>query len=92
MQQFETILKELHHQRFAHDAKFFCQELYCVRLQLALLQSLEDNTVMTQTMQDVADSGSRLKDAEDKLAAFGAKVSSQQMKQDEFVRAEKEQS
>jgi len=90
MQQFETILKELHHQRFAHDAKFFCQELYCVRLQLALLQSLEDNTVMTQTMQDVADSGSRLKDAEDKLAAFGAKVNGQQMKQDEFVRAEKE--
>merc|ERR1712217_885261 len=29
-QQFEGILKQLHHQRFAHDATYFCQELYCV--------------------------------------------------------------
>merc|ERR1719310_1460374 len=40
MQKFEIELKKLHHDRYAHDAKFFCQELYCVRLQLALLQNV----------------------------------------------------
>jgi len=90
MQQFEVVLKELHHQRFSHDAKFFCQELYCVRLQLALLQSVEDSSVLTQTMDDVAQASSKLKEAEDKLGAFNQQVNLTKMKQDERVRAEKE--
>merc|ERR1719229_989033 len=47
-QKFEGELKELHHQRFAADARFFCQELYCVRMLLAVLQNNEDVQVKAQ--------------------------------------------
>jgi len=68
-QHFESVLKELSHKRFAHDAKFFCQELYCVRLQLALLQSVEDSHVLRQSGQDVGSAQGRLLAAEERLAS-----------------------
>merc|ERR1719203_1289116 len=64
-QQFETILKELANQRFTHDAKFFCQELYCVRLQLALLQNVEDSHVLKQSTNDVEAAKAQLMEREE---------------------------
>merc|ERR1719217_70007 len=69
-QQFEVTLKELHHQRFEHDAKSFCQDLYCVRLQLALLQSVEDSHVLKQLMQDSTDAQAKLGSADKALDKF----------------------
>merc|ERR1719326_613319 len=69
-QQFEVALKELHHQRFEHDAKVFCQDLYCVRLQLALLQSVEDSHVLKQLMEDLHESQTKLAKADGKLERF----------------------
>mmetsp|Transcript_66282 Transcript_66282/g.215662 ORF Transcript_66282/g.215662 Transcript_66282/m.215662 type:complete len:1692 (-) Transcript_66282:108-5183(-) len=88
--QFETVLKELHHQRFSHDAKFFCQELYCVRLQLALLQSVEDGLVLTQSTKELEDARAKLADAEATLNEFSAKVNNKRAKQDDRVKVEKD--
>jgi len=90
--QFEVLLKELHHQRFAHDAKYFCQELYCARLQLALLQSVEDSLVRDQAQMDVEKAAARLKQAQDKVDAFSTEVAAAKALQDERVRVEKEAS
>jgi len=89
-EQFEKVLKELHHQRFAHDAKFFCQELYCVRLQLALMQSIEDEHVLKQSTQDVEEARAKLQEAETKLDAFTSEVAAKKMKQDDRMRHERE--
>jgi len=89
-QQFELVLKELHHQRFAHDAKFFCQELYCVRLQLALLQSVEDSHVLKQSTQEVEEARVKLAEADGKLEEFSAEVAAKKAKQDDRVRHERE--
>lgn len=89
-EQFEKVLKELHHQRFAHDAGFFCQELYCVRLQLALLQSVEDNHVLQTMTHDMAEAQAKLAEAEAKLEQFTGEVASFKIKQDERVRHERE--
>mmetsp|Transcript_15588 Transcript_15588/g.33086 ORF Transcript_15588/g.33086 Transcript_15588/m.33086 type:complete len:1700 (-) Transcript_15588:374-5473(-) len=89
-QQFETILKGLANARFTHDAKFYCQELYCVRLQLALLQNVEDNEVLRQSNTDVDQSQSKLTDAEGKLNDFNDEVKSSRDVQDERVRFERE--
>merc|ERR1719217_1439372 len=70
-QQFEVALKELHHQGFEQDAKSFCQDLYCVRLQLALLQSVEDSHVLKQLMQDLQDSQTKLQGTLKQLEKFG---------------------
>merc|ERR1719247_754285 len=72
-QQFEVALKEVHHQRFEHDAKVFCQDLYCVRLQLALLQSVEDSHVLKQLMQDSHDAQSKLATSDKALDRFNTK-------------------
>lgn len=89
-EQFEKVLKELHHQRFAHDAKFFCQELYCVRLQLALLQSIEDGLVLRQSTQDVEEARSKLRDAEEALESFTGDVAAKRARQDDRVKQERE--
>jgi len=89
-QQFEQTLKELHHQRFAHDAKFYCQELYCVRLQLALMQSVEDNHVHKQLLNLSDEAHLKLEAADDKLGTFRDKVLSMKELQEERVREEKE--
>eukprot|EP00441_Pelagodinium_beii_P015570 CAMPEP_0197663976 /NCGR_PEP_ID=MMETSP1338-20131121/58348_1 /TAXON_ID=43686 ORGANISM="Pelagodinium beii, Strain RCC1491" /NCGR_SAMPLE_ID=MMETSP1338 /ASSEMBLY_ACC=CAM_ASM_000754 /LENGTH=1775 /DNA_ID=CAMNT_0043242517 /DNA_START=13 /DNA_END=5340 /DNA_ORIENTATION=- len=88
--QFEALLKKLHHERFAHDAKFFCQELYCARLQLALLQSVEDSMVKEQAQLDVEAAAGKVKTAESKLAAFSEEVAEAKGQQDDRVRYEKE--
>eukprot|EP00927_Polykrikos_kofoidii_P006002 TRINITY_DN12424_c0_g1_i1.p1 TRINITY_DN12424_c0_g1~~TRINITY_DN12424_c0_g1_i1.p1 ORF type:complete len:1741 (-),score=441.52 TRINITY_DN12424_c0_g1_i1:44-5266(-) len=88
--QFEGTLKELHHQRFAADAKFFCQELYCVRLQLALLQNVEDNYVAERTTQELEVAKGKLAGAEDKLEAFNREVMEKKERQEERKNYEKE--
>mmetsp|Transcript_38744 Transcript_38744/g.91098 ORF Transcript_38744/g.91098 Transcript_38744/m.91098 type:complete len:1764 (-) Transcript_38744:52-5343(-) len=90
MQHFESALKELQHQRFVHDAKVFCQELYCVRLQLALLQNVEDDNVLKTLLDEVAGAKQKLSLSEDALEAFREKVDAMREKQDERVRHEKE--
>jgi len=89
-QSFEGTLKELHHQRFSHDAKFFCQELYCVRLQLALLQNVEDNVVLETSTKDVQTAKDKWGAAEDKLHGFSRQVQEKRERQDERVRHERE--
>jgi WD40 repeat protein len=89
-QQFEMALKDLHHKRFASDARFFCQELYCVRLQLALLQNVEDNSVTEQATKEVEAAKEKLAAAEQRLDAFSRKVTEKREKQDERVRHERE--
>jgi WD40 repeat protein len=90
VQQFdEEHLKKLHQQRFIHDAKAFCQELYCVRLQLALLQSVEDQNVLEQSIKDVEEADIRLTEAETRLDAFKAKVSEAKEKQENLVQYER---
>eukprot|EP00930_Biecheleria_cincta_P052010 TRINITY_DN3722_c0_g3_i1.p1 TRINITY_DN3722_c0_g3~~TRINITY_DN3722_c0_g3_i1.p1 ORF type:complete len:1802 (-),score=452.39 TRINITY_DN3722_c0_g3_i1:21-5426(-) len=88
--QFEGLLKKLHHERFAHDTKFFCQELYCARLQLALLQSVEDSMVRDQAQFDVEAAQKRVKEAEAKLQDFTEEVNNAKGTQDDRVRYEKE--
>mmetsp|Transcript_129464 Transcript_129464/g.224872 ORF Transcript_129464/g.224872 Transcript_129464/m.224872 type:complete len:1745 (+) Transcript_129464:81-5315(+) len=90
MQQFEVTLKELHHQRFAHDAKVFCQDLYCVRLQLALLQSVEDSFVLKQLIKDGLEANTKLEGHNDTLEAFKEQVAAMRERQDERLRHEKE--
>merc|ERR1719440_2608247 len=82
-QQFEVTLKELHHQRFTHDAKAFCQDLYCVRLQLALLQSVEDSHVLKQLMQDSYEAQTKLAGAEKSLDRFRSQYQDAKERQDE---------
>jgi WD40 repeat protein len=89
-QAFEVVLKELHHQRFSADARFFCQELYCVRLQLALLQNVEDNHVLEQTTRDVDSAEKKVRVADQKLDTFRREVQEKKDKQDERVRHERE--
>eukprot|EP00929_Paragymnodinium_shiwhaense_P022591 TRINITY_DN14393_c0_g1_i1.p1 TRINITY_DN14393_c0_g1~~TRINITY_DN14393_c0_g1_i1.p1 ORF type:complete len:1735 (-),score=585.53 TRINITY_DN14393_c0_g1_i1:78-5282(-) len=90
MQQFEVTLKELHHQRFTSDARFFCQELYCVRLQLALLQNVEDRHVLEQSTKDLQSGGSKLEAADKKLEAFKAQVQEKRERQNERIQQERE--
>merc|ERR1719460_2887078 len=85
-QTFEVALKELHHQRFEHDAKSFCQDLYCVRLQLALLQSVEDSHVLKQLMQDLHESQTKLGTNEKNLDKFREQYHAAREKQDEKIR------
>jgi WD40 repeat protein len=89
-QQFEVTLKELHHQRFEHDAKSFCQDLYCVRLQLALLQSVEDSHVLKQLMQDLHDAQTKLGRNQQQLEDFNEEYHIVREKQDEKVRHDRE--
>lgn len=89
-QTFENVLKELHNQRFAHDAKFFCQELYCIRLQLALLQNVEDNLVLKQALTDLGNSRQKVADTNAALEEFNAQVVTKKTLQDERVKKEKE--
>jgi len=89
-QTFEVALKELHHQRFEHDAKSFCQDLYCVRLQLALLQSVEDSHVLKQLMQDLNDSQTKLGGADKSLDKFREQYHVAREKQDEKIRHDRE--
>jgi WD40 repeat protein len=89
-QQFEVALKELHHQRFEHDAKVFCQDLYCVRLQLALLQSVEDSHVLKQLMQDLQDAQTKLGGADKALEKFGEQYHMWSDKQNEKIRHDRE--
>lgn len=90
MQQFETVLKELHHKRFSHDSKVFCQELYCIRLHLALLQSVEDNKDVARIEKEIEEAMQRLGTHESSLEAFQDRVSATKDEQDDRVRTEKE--
>merc|ERR1719161_1465418 len=85
-QGFEVTLKELHHQRFEHDAKSFCQDLYCVRLQLALLQSVEDSHVLKQLIQDSNEAQTKCTSAEKALGRFREQYHIAREKQDEKIR------
>jgi len=89
-QQFEVLLKELHHQRFEHDAKSFCQDLYCVRLQLALLQSVEDSHVLKQLIQDSNEAQTKCTSAEKALGRFREQYHIAREKQDEKIRHDRE--
>jgi hypothetical protein len=89
-QQFEVALKELHHQRFEHDAKSFCQDLYCVRLQLALLQSVEDGHVLKQLNQDSNEAQTKLAGAEKALDRFRTQYQEAKERQDEKMRHDRE--
>lgn len=89
-QTFEATLKELHHQRFEHDAKSFCQDLYCVRLQLALLQSVEDSHVLKQLMQDLHDSQTKLGTQDKSLDHFREQYHVARERQDEKIRHDRE--
>ncbi|CAJ1330696.1 unnamed protein product [Effrenium voratum] len=88
--QFEGLLKKLHHERFAHDAKFLCQELYCARLQLALLQNVEDNLVREQAELDLEVSKQSVEECEGRVIAFTSEVQSAKGEQDDRARYEKE--
>jgi len=87
---YEGTLKELHHKRFSHDMRFFCQELYCVRLQLALLQTVEDQNVLDKMLKDVGEAKDKLMNAESKLGSFQEEVNATTEKQQERVRHERE--
>lgn len=89
-QQFEGILKQLHHELFAHDAKSFCQELYCVRLQLALLQSVEDSHVLEQSQKDAQEANVKLRGADARFDNFKASVSNMKERQEKRQQHEKE--
>lgn len=88
--QFEGLLKRLHHERFAHDAKFLCQELYCARLQLALLQNVEDNLVREQAELDLEGSKGKVMGCEQRVNDFTAEVQRVRGDQDDRARYEKE--
>eukprot|EP00913_Durusdinium_trenchii_P036057 g33739.t1 len=88
--QFEGLLKRLHHERFAHDAKFLCQELYCARLQLALLQNVEDNLVREQAELDLEASKAKVLGCEQRVNDFTAEVQRVKGEQDDRARYEKE--
>ncbi|OLQ07002.1 putative ribosome biogenesis protein RLP24 [Symbiodinium microadriaticum] len=88
--QFEGLLKKLHHERFSHDAKFLCQELYCARLQLALLQNVEDNLVREQAQFDLAAAQQTVQACDARFNAFSAEVQKAKGEQDDRVRSEKE--
>ncbi|CAE7265476.1 Cfap43 [Symbiodinium pilosum] len=88
--QFEGLLKKLHHERFAHDAKFLCQELYCARLQLALLQNVEDNLVREQAHFDLAAAQEKVQACDARFNAFSSEVQKAKGEQDDRVRYEKE--
>eukprot|EP00746_Dinoflagellata_sp_MGD_P162879 gnl/MRDRNA2_/MRDRNA2_90625_c0_seq1.p1 gnl/MRDRNA2_/MRDRNA2_90625_c0~~gnl/MRDRNA2_/MRDRNA2_90625_c0_seq1.p1 ORF type:complete len:1777 (-),score=461.31 gnl/MRDRNA2_/MRDRNA2_90625_c0_seq1:168-4700(-) len=90
MQKFELELKKLHHNRYAHDAKFFCQELYCVRLQLALLQNLEDHNILQRYTKDTREAQIKMSGAEDKLEEFKKTVDAANAQQADRVRLERD--
>merc|ERR1719199_319525 len=90
MQEFESVLKKLRHQRFAHDARFFCQELYCVRLQLALLQSIEDQQILERLQGEAQTARDKLETAEETLDSFKEDVATANEKQAERVKIERD--
>lgn len=88
--QFETTLKELRQKRFECDANIFCQELYCVRLQLALLQSGEDSQSLAMCSLDLESFEARLETAATTLEEFQSAVSEAKSIQEEKLRKERE--
>merc|ERR1719310_426304 len=90
MQKFEIELKKLHHDRYAHDAKFFCQELYCVRLQLALLQNLEDHNILLRYTKDTCEAMVKMVQAQEQLEDFKMTVEAEDAKQAHKVKMERE--
>jgi len=64
--------------------------LYCVRLQLALLQSVEDSYVLKQLMQDLQESQGKLGTADKGLERFRDQYHVSREKQDEKIRHDRE--
>lgn len=89
-QQFEASLKDMAHKRFSHDAKFFCQELYCVRLQLALLQNLEDHSDVQRIQKDLDVARVQLSKAGSELETFQEFIGKAKEQQDDRIRTEKD--
>jgi len=92
MSQFEVTLEDLSRKRFEHDAKFFCQELYCARLNLALLQTVEDTQVLERCKCDVDAEHAKFLELDARLDEFRAEVNDAQEEQDDRVRHEREAS
>merc|ERR1719326_1264272 len=52
---FDSKLKDEHHERYRTDMKVFMQELYSIRLHLALLQYNEDRSIAAKMRTDLAE-------------------------------------
>merc|ERR1719389_229400 len=87
---FDSKLKGEHHERYRTDMKVFMQELYSIRLHLALLQHNEDLAIAEKMRKDLAEA----KAAEAKASNAGKEVEAEVRKIEksieEKLRKEKE--
>jgi len=73
MSSFDDDLRSLHHKRFQYDTQVYCQELYCVRLQLALVQNQEDSSIKERLTQQQMEKERELDTKEHQLQEFKSK-------------------
>lgn len=88
--QFDGKLKQLHHRRYHTDMQVFNQELYCIRLHLALLQHAEDLAIAQRTAKEVVEGEEAESAARVKVEALEQELRKVEKQVDEKQRKERE--
>jgi hypothetical protein len=87
---FDAKLKDEHHERYRTDMKVFMQELYSIRLHLALLQHSEDLSIAAKMRKDLAESKAAEATASNSVKEVEAEVRKIEKSIEEKFRKEKE--
>ncbi|CAD7947262.1 unnamed protein product [Amoebophrya sp. A25] len=87
---FEGKLSALAGERHRSDLHYYWQEIYTIRLFLALLQAVEDQGIKEFIIQEIHQAQQRLQEAEGVLQQFAEKVRTQERIMEDHVRRDKE--
>merc|ERR1719305_2106950 len=87
---FDTKLKDEHHERYRTDMKVFMQELYSIRLHLALLQHNEDLSIAAKMRKDLAEARAAESKANNAVKEVESEVRKIEKSIEEKMRKEKE--
>lgn len=90
MNDFEKILKELMVDRNRSELRCYWQEVYSVRLYLALLQSVDDESLKEQMLSELEDARFQLREAEEALEVQKSRVRSHEKVIDEYSKRDRE--
>eukprot|EP00391_Amoebophrya_sp_Ameob2_P006024 CAMPEP_0178994128 /NCGR_PEP_ID=MMETSP0795-20121207/7102_1 /TAXON_ID=88552 /ORGANISM="Amoebophrya sp., Strain Ameob2" /LENGTH=1787 /DNA_ID=CAMNT_0020686295 /DNA_START=224 /DNA_END=5589 /DNA_ORIENTATION=+ len=90
MTNFEAKLTALAGERHRADLHYYWQEIYSIRLFLALLQSVEDLGIKEFILAEIMAAKVRVQEAEAVMEEFAEKVRTHEKIQEEHVRREKE--
>merc|ERR1719281_40553 len=87
---FDAKLKDEHHERYRTDMKVFMQELYLIRLHLALLQHSEDISIADKMRKDLAEAKAAEAAASSSVKEVEAEVRKIEKAVEEKARKERE--